>query len=311
MVKNEVKQLKNPLTKSGRMRRREKTVAFIVLFIISTIWLIPILYMLGTSFKSDLDLQLHPESIFPTSWSEWTLKHYTGFIVREGKIDKMPIWMLNSLWSTLATVGLTVILDLITAYAVVFFRFRGKDNFMKFLFLWMAVPGVISMAPQFTIYSTLRRVFEINQNVESYIYIYSWLILPGVTGIFNVLLMRNFFASIPKDIIDSAKSDGASNSKIFFKIVCPLAKSTIMLIMLFTFAGSWNSLLWPQLLLSGENAYWQTITVALTGYTGGSAWGANGVAMATSVFSLIPIIIIFIITQDKMIDGLATTGVKG
>jgi multiple sugar transport system permease protein len=81
--------------------------------------------------------------------------------------------------------------------------------------------------------------------------------------------------------------------------------------MLFTFAGSWNSLLWPQLLLSGENAYWQTITVALTGYTGGSAWGANGVAMATSVFSLIPIIIIFIITQDKMIDGLATTGVKG
>ena len=84
-----------------------------------------------------------------------------------------------------------------------------------------------------------------------------------------------------------------------------------MLIILFTFTGSWNNLLWPQLLLSGGNSYWNTITVALTGYTGGSAWGANGVAMATSVFALIPIFIVFVITQNKMIDGLATTGVKG
>ena len=84
-----------------------------------------------------------------------------------------------------------------------------------------------------------------------------------------------------------------------------------MLIVLFTFTGSWNNLLWPQLLLAGESSYWNTITVALTGYTGGSSWGTAGVATATSVFALLPIIIIFIITQNKMIDGLASTGVKG
>ena len=111
--------------------------------------------------------------------------------------------------------------------------------------------------------------------------------------------------------MESAKSDGASNAKIFFRIVCPLAKSTVMLIVLFTFTGSWNNLLWPQLLLAGESSYWNTITVALTGYTGGSSWGTAGVATATSVFALLPIIIIFIITQNKMIDGLASTGVKG
>lgn len=297
-------------TKSERTRIREKTVSFIVLLIITILWAFPLVYMLGTSFKSDLDLQLHPDRLFPSSWSEWTLDHYEGFIVRDGAIDNMPLWMLNSLWSTLATVALTVILDLITAYAVVFVEFKGKKIFMKFLLLWMAVPGVIGMAPSFALFATIRNSLRIT-GLGNYFYIYMWIILPGTTGIFNMLLMRNFFASIPQDIVDSAKSDGAGNAKIFFKIVCPLAKSTMMLIVLFTFTGSWNNLLWPQLLLGSESSYWNTITVALTGYTGGSAWSYLGIAMATSVFALLPIIIIFIITQNKMIDGLATTGIKG
>ena len=298
-------------TKSERTTLREKIISFCVLFVVSVVWIIPLLYMVGTSFKSDLDLQVHPETLFPSAWSEWTLKHYTGFIIREGKIDNMPLWMLNSLWSTLATVGLTVLVDLLTAYAVVFLNFKGKHILMKFLLLWMAVPAVIGTAPSFAMYSALRNGLGISGSVESYIYIYFWIVVPGITGIFNMLLMRNFFDSIPKDIVESAKSDGASNAKIFFRIVCPLAKSTVMLIVLFTFTGSWNNLLWPQLLLAGESSYWNTITVALTGYTGGSAWGTAGVATATSVFALLPIIIIFIITQNKLIDGLASTGIKG
>lgn len=302
---------KRRLTKSELTRRREKIVSFVVMFVISVIWVLPLIYMVGTSFKSDFDLQTHPEKLFPSAWSEWTLKHYTGFIVREGKIDNMPVWMFNSLWSTLATVGLTVAVDLLTAYAVVFFRFKGKDTIVKFLLVWMAVPGVIGMAPSFAIYSRIRWALNITSDVATYAYIYMWLIVPGITGIFNMLLMRNFFLSIPMDIVDSAKSDGASSMVIFRRIVCPLAKSTIMLIVLFTFTGSWNSLMWPQLLLSGQKSYWNTITVALTGYTGGGGWSATGIAMATSVFALIPIVIIFIITQNKMIDGLASTGVKG
>ena len=298
-------------TKSERTTLREKIISFCVLFVVSVVWIIPLLYMVGTSFKSELDLQVHPETLFPSAWSEWTLKHYTGFIIREGKIDNMPLWMLNSLWSTLATVGLTVLVDLLTAYAVVFLNFKGKHVLMKFLLLWMAVPAVIGTAPSFAMYSALRNGLGISGSVESYIYIYFWIVVPGITGIFNMMLMRNIFDSIPKDIVESAKSGGASKAKIFFRIVCPLAKSTVMLIVLFTFTGGWNNLLWPQLLLAGESSYWNTITVALTGYTGGSAWGTAGVATATSVFALLPIIIIFIITQNKMIDGLASTGVKG
>ena len=200
---------KRQLTKSERIRRREKIVSFIVLSVASLLFLFPFIYMLGTSFKSDLDLQIHPETLLPSSGSEWTLKHYEGFIIRDGKVDNMPFWIFNSLWSTAACVVLTVLMDLVTAYAVVFFKFRGKNILVKFLFLWMAVPGVIGTAPSFAMYATFKSVLGITGGTAGYAYIYSWLVIPGVTGIFNLLLMKNMFDSIPQDIIDSAKSDGA------------------------------------------------------------------------------------------------------
>lgn len=312
--------MKRKLTKSEIKSRKEKTVSFIILFIVSIIWILPLIYMLGTSFKSDSDLVMHPETFFPTSLSNWTLDHYTGFIIRDGQLDNMPKWMWNSIWSTLISVILTVLLDAITAYAVVFIDFKGRNVFIKFLLLWMAVPGVIGTSASYIYYAQVRNAINtafINSNTSqgfkdaiNYFYIYFWIIVPGTTGIFNMLLMRNFFCSIPMEIIESARSDGASNRKIFFKIVLPLAKSTIMLIVLFTFTNAWNNLQFPQLLLSGEKAGWNTITVALMGYTGSNAWGAKGVAMATSVFALLPILIVFLITQNKMIDGLASTGIK-
>lgn len=303
---------KKRLTKSQLTARREKTVAFIVLAIAAFLFIFPLIYMLGTSFKSDLDLQMHPEKIFPTP-GQWTLKHYNGFfITHSGELDNMPKWMINSIWSTAAAVLLTLLTDLIVAYVVVFLRWKGKKVFMKALFAWMAAPAVIGTAPGLMIFQTVRNTLGVSSQAGTYALVYFWMIVPGITGVFNVILMRNFFNTIPVEIIESAKSDGASHFMIFRKIVCPLAKSTMMVIVLFTFAASWNNLQGPQLLMAGEGQYIQTITVALAeSYGGSSAWGAQGVSMATAVFSLIPVLIIFIFTQNKMIEGLAATGVKG
>lgn len=301
---------KRKLTKSEKHSRREKIVSFIVFSVASVFFLLPLIYMLGNSFKTDLDLQLHPGSLFPSP-GQWTLKHYSGFMAGKDGIDLLPVWMINSLWSSLATVGITLLLDLVTAYAVVFLKFKGKKVFMNILYAWMAVPGVITLAPSLTLFNALSSSIGVEGFAGNYAYIYFWLILPGCTGVYNMLLMRNFFLSIPNDIIDSAKSDGAGHFAIFRKIVCPLAKSTMMLIVLFTFTGAWNNLVWPQLLMSGKDPHFQTITVALAGYTGGGGYGKKGIEMATGVFALIPIFIIFLITQNKMIDGLASTGVKG
>lgn len=303
---------KKRLTKSQLTARREKIVSFIVLAIAAVLFIFPLIYMLGTSFKSDLELQLHPEKIFPSP-GQWTLKHYTGFFITAGgELDNMPKWIINSIWSTAATVILTLLTDLVVAYVVVFLRWKGKNVFMKALFAWMAAPTVIGTAPGILIFQTVKNMLGVNSFASTYALVYFWMVVPGITGVFNVILMHNFFKTIPVEIIESAKSDGASHFTIFRKIVCPLAKSTMMVIVLFTFAASWNNLQGPQLLMSGEGQAIQTITVALAeSYGGSSAWGAQGVSMATAVFSLIPVLVVFIFTQNKMIEGLASTGVKG
>lgn len=303
-------QNKQHLSKSEIIKRREKTVSFIILFVICAVWVFPLIYMLGVAFRLESDFISNPAQLFP-SWGSWTLENFAGFVVRDGQMDNFIYWILNSLWSTLATIVLTLLLDLISAFAVVFIRFKGQKLFMKFLFIWYAVPAVIGTAATFSIYVGIIKSLGIAGNESAlYLYIYAWMIIPGTTGIFNFLLMRNFFVSIPQDIIDSAKSDGASNLTIFFKIVLPLAKSTILLIVLFTFTGAWNGLQGPQLFLSvTSNRHFETLTVALTGYTGGSS-SALGLQMASATFAIIPSILVFIFTQNKMIDGLATTGIK-
>lgn len=298
------------LTKSERTVLREKSISFVVMLIAAVIWLIPLLYMVGTSFKTTYDLETNPEGLFPSA-GQWTLGWYRSFLGGGGNYNVL-YWLLNSLWSTLAHVALTVILDLLTAFVLVFLKFKGKDKVVKFLFLWMAVPGIIGTAPMFAIFVSISKGLNIITSAGRYAYIYFWIVMPGVTGIFNMLLMRSFFQSIPQDIVDSARSDGAGNFKIFTRIVLPLARSTILLIVLFTFTSSWNSLNWPQLLFAGEtNKQFYTVTIGLTQFTDNAATTNNtGIAMASSVFAMLPIIIVFLFTQNKMIDGLASTGIK-
>lgn len=303
------------LTKSERTKRKEKTISFIILFIVCVIWLLPLLYMFGNAFRTGSDFTQNPGSLFPSSASEWTLENFSNLFVRDGKIDNMPLWILNSLWSTLATVVLTLIVDLMTAYALVFVNFKGRKFLESFLTYWMAVPGIIGTASLYTLYCQIKNQITSPGASFDYFYLYFWMIIPAVTGIFNLLLMRNFLKSIPKDIIESARCDGVKDLKIFFKIILPMAKSTIMLIVLFTFTSSWNNLMWPQMLmngLSGDRQYWFTVTVGLiSNTTVSNAENATVQAMAAGVFAVLPILIVFIFTQNKMIEGVASTGIKG
>lgn len=303
------------LTKSERTRRKEKIVSFIILSMVCVIWLVPLLYMFGNAFRTGSDFTENPGQLFPSSWEDWTLQNFESLFIRDGKIDKMPLWLLNSLWSTVATVVLTLVMDLMTAYALVFVNFKGRNFMQSFLTYWMAVPGIIGTASQYTMYCQIKNMITSSSAAFDYMYLYFWMIVPALTGIFNLLLMRNFLKSIPKDIIESARCDGVNDGKIFWKIILPLARSTIMLIVLFTFTASWNNLMWPQMLmngLSGEGQYWYTVTVGLIANTTvDNAENAMVQAMAAGVFAVLPILIVFTFTQNKMIEGVASTGVKG
>ena len=293
---------------ANKKTRNGKIVSFIILFIVSVIFAFPFVYMIGTSFKSEADMLTNPLGIFPAA-GEWTLKNYSGFIIRDGHLDNMPKWMFNSLVLAGCSIIFTILFCSMTAFAFSFLKFKWRDRIYKILIMSMTIPSVICTTIQYTMYATVGSATGLFDNI---VYIYFWFIFPSVASVYNVYLMRNACKAIPMDIVESARADGASNVRIYFSIVMPIIRSTLLLIVLFTFVGSWNSLLWPQLLLSGKDSGYMTVTVALTGFIA-QADGAisKAVSMATAVFSMIPIMIVFLFTQNKMIDGMATSGVKG
>lgn len=295
------------LSKSEIESRKNKTISFLVLFVICFVWLVPFLVMVGTSLKTTEDIILNPIHLFPSK-GEWTLQHYSGFIkTNNGTLDNLPLWMINSTVTTLLHVLINIVITTIAAYAFVFLKFKGKKFIVTLIVASLTIPAVISFTPMYSMYVSLGQKFSISDNI---FYVFSWLVLPGVAGAFNLIIIKNFFESIPIDVIESARSDGAKELTIFRRVVLPLARSSILVCGLFSFTGCWNNLLFPQLILSSKDSTFQTITVALIGYTSNQSIEFKGLAMATCVFSLLPILIVFLITQNKMIDGLASTGVK-
>lgn len=285
-------------------------IAFAILLVVCILWAFPLIYMLGASFKTKEEIILNPTGLFPSSWEGFAgIDNYAGFIIRDGKLDNMPKWMFNSLMSAFFGVALNLILSTTASYAFVFCNFKGRKTLFKILLFSMTIPGVIGTTAQFAIFANIGKSLEF---IGKYWYAYFWIIVPGCASVYNMYLLKSFLESIPKDIVESARTDGASNFRIFMRIIMPLAKSTLLLIGLFAFTGSWNNLLWPQIVLSasGNVTGWNTVTTALAGHANSNTLGSMGVNMATAVFSLIPIIIVFVFTQNRMIEGMATTGVK-
>lgn len=297
------------LSKSERESRRNKTVAFVILFIVCIIWVFPFVYILGMSFRTTEDMLLYPTSIFPHS-DGWTLSNYgTFFRMSDGQMDVLMNAMLNSLVTTVCHVILSLIVTVLAAYSYVFMRYKGRAFIYTFIIGTMAIPSVIGFAPMFSMFISVGKSWDV---IDSLAYFYAWLIFPGVSGAFNLMIMVNFFSTVPMDVVESARSDGASEFHIFRKVVLPLARSSILVCALFSFNGSWNNFLFPQLLVStqSDTQAHNTITVALMGWIQNGDVSLKGLAMASCVFSLIPLLVMYAVTQNKMIDGLASTGVK-
>lgn len=296
--------------KSEKEMRKHKIISFVILFIVCAIWLFPFIYVLGMSFRTVNDMVLYPSSIFPHK-DGWTLDNYSVFFkITDGKMDMLINAMINSVITTALNVIISLIITVFAAYSFVFMRYKGKMFIYTLIIATMAVPTVIGFAPMFSMYVSIGKQSNILDNI---LYFYSWLIFPGVAGSFNLMIMVNCFRMIPKDVIESARSDGASELTVFRRVVIPVAKSSMLVCALFSFNGSWNNFIFPQLVVAmqSDSLSHSTVTVSLMGWITNNDISFRGIAMATCVVSLVPLVIMYIVTQNKMIDGLASTGVKG
>ena len=300
----------SPTLKSEREARKHKIISFVILFAICVVWIFPFIYVFGMSFRTVNDMALYPSSIFPHK-DGWTLDNYSVFFkMTDGKMDTLINSMLNSVVTTGLHVIISLIITVFAAYSYVFMQYKGRAFIYTVIIAAMAIPGVIGFAPMFSMYVSIGKAGNI---LDSLPYFYAWLIFPGVAGSFNLMIMVNCFKLIPKDVIESARSDGASEFTVFRRVVLPLARSSMLVCALFSFNGSWNNLMFPQLVVATQSnpSLHSTVTVSLMGWISNTDITFRGLAMSTCVVSLIPLLIMYIVTQDKMIDGLASTGVKG
>lgn len=260
-------------------------VALFALFL----WFAPILWMVLVSLKppgtpvDDLAVLFsHP----------FTLENITAVL----ESSQLWRWLGNSmLVSGITTVGIIVLTSL-AAYALSALKFRGKDLVYWLIIAGMAVPIEAMIIP---LYMMMNDIGQIDT--------YASLILPGLAAPLGVILLKQFFDAIPKDLIDAAHMDGAGRVRIYWEIYLPLSRSSMAALAIFTFLASWNSFLWPYLAIVSEEM--MTLPIGVPLFQSGYSMELTR-PMAANFLASLPVIAVFIILQRHIIKGVAMTGIK-
>lgn len=279
-----------------------RIISTICLAILGALWIIPLIWALGASFKPDI--YTDTGSFFP-SWENFTWDNY-AFLLG----DDYPIfrWMLNSLIIAGVQTILYLIIASFAAYALVFIPWKGKNLVFTIILSSMMIPGIATFLPN---YELLFNMGLLGVDDARY---YLALILPGLGGVFGLFIIRSFFLGIPKELIEACKVDGCNNFQIFFKVVFPMGKSAIFVSAIFAFLGSWNDYLMPtqaSLLIqdSKEGIQLITLPVGLAKLASGIS-GGDATPLAGAVISAIPVMIVYCFAQKYIIEGVSRTGIK-
>jgi multiple sugar transport system permease protein len=277
-----------------RTRRSRDRVAATVLHLLLGAGLLlmvgPFLWMLVSSVKPEGEVRRVP----PTWWPEAaTLENYRELF---GRLDFPQYFTNSAIVATLVTVG-NVLICAATGYALAKLPFRGRRGLFAAVVGTIMVPPVVWFIPVFVLVSNLGLVNT-----------YAGLVLPNIAQAINVFLMRQFMLSVPDELLESARIDGAGEWRIFWRIVLPLSRPAMATVGILTFLGSWNNFLWPLAVATTEDKY--TLPVALALYSVGQNEARYGLLLAGSVVVVLPILLVFLVLQRHFVRGIATTGLK-
>ncbi|MEU3054635.1 carbohydrate ABC transporter permease [Streptomyces griseus] len=252
----------------------------------------PFLWMGLSAFKTQSELSASPPVWIPT---EWTLTNFRQLL---DKLD-LPLYFMNSvIVAVLVTVSNLVFCSML-GYALAKLRFAGRNKIFGLVLGALMVPGNLMLLPLFVLMSKL-------QLIDSY----AGLVLPFAAGAFGVFLMRQFMQSIPDELLEAARMDGASEWYIFWRIVMPLVKPALATLSIFTFLGSWNNFVWPLIATNDPDKYTLPVALATFATDPNKAGGSNGMLMAGAFLIVLPVLIVFIALQRHFTQGIATAGMK-
>lgn len=263
---------------------------YIILFIGLFFALFPFYWMVSSSIKVSWEIMQFPPTIIPQSF---TFDHY----IYVWNNVNLPRIFFNSIFVAVTSVALNLFFSCMVAYALVKLRFPGRKALFMLIIATMMIPFQLLMIPLFLLMDTYGMLNT-----------YWALILPASTSPFSIFLLRQAFISVPDDFIDAALMDGAHHFKILYVITFPMIIPMAVTVALVNFFWSWNSFLWPVLVLFSDNM--ATLPVALARFSSfqSNIWGA---IMAASTITAMPIVILYLFMQRKFIESLAMSGIKG
>ena len=286
---------------------------------ITMIW--PYLYMVSGSLKMGAEYESYKRDLLPPRMSPFVPAEEKVDLVdasrrrtfREtGEMREEPWWqnytaafrqgrvhvyLRNSfLYALVATAG-QLLLNSLAAYAFARMEFRGRDFLFGLLLSTMMLPPAVLLVPQFLIAQALGLV-------DTFVGV----VAPGFAGAFVIFMLRQFFYNIPRAIEDAAMIDGCTRLGILFRIILPMAKPALITLGLFVFLGTWNSFIWPLVILSDWNMYPLTVGLSLfREEAGGIGWPR---IFAASVLGSAPLIVLFLFAQRYLVGGLTLSGIK-
>ena len=259
------------------------------LLFMTFIILAPVLWFVLSSFKDATDLGARPPKILPTRWA---FENYTEAF----QMYNYMRYFMNSVIVTSVATILTLLINSMAAYAFAKYNFRGRDGLFVMTLAMIMIPLQVILIPIYLVVSSLGLVNT-----------YWGMIIPAAATPTGVFILRQYMLTIPDELIEAARIDGAGEFRIFARIVLPLCRPALAVVTIFSILWRWNDFIWPLLIAQKEELY--TLPVALALLNGQLVVPYN-IVLAMSVMSIIPVLFMFVFMQRQIIQGIAQTGIK-
>ncbi len=276
-------------------RSRTLTILTYLLLILGALLsLVPFVWMISTSLKTIGEAL--GASFFPSEL------HFENYIEAWDRAN-FSQYFLNSIKITAISLAGSVSISILAAYGFARIKFPGRDLIFGILLSTMMIPAMVTIIPNFLTVTWLGRIGPIK-------WINNWpaLTVPFMGSIFNIFLLRQFFAQIPDELFDAARIDGSGHFRFLLQVVLPLSKAPLMVILVLTFIGSWNSLAWPLLVTNTPD--WRPISVGMMNFVTEAGQEIHYI-MAGAFITIIPILILYFFTQKQFTESIARSGLKG
>jgi ABC-type glycerol-3-phosphate transport system permease component len=268
----------------------KRLIIFIALVLFSVLCLVPLIWLVGSSFKANADFHVYA---FMPPIDHLTVANFTSLF------KQMPFlrFMMNSFFVAGVTVIVQLFFSSLGGFALAKYAFAGKKVIMGVMIATMMIPGPVLLAPMYELIYHLRLIDT-----------HLGLIVPGMVNVFGMFLFRQSMLSVPDEMLQAARMDGCNEYQIFWHVVLPVSRPMIGAFCLIAFMGTWNSFLWPQIILQSSDRF--TLPIGLNQMVG--VYEADyGAMMAGTMLAVLPVVVLFFLLQKEFIAGLTKGAVKG